>query len=432
MRAMTQTAATGAAASATAPRSGAGRAWDLATVCAHLEAGTPAHLVQNRRVLAVTPDATRSAPMPMLIRAVQQVIGSRAAQLDYMVALGTHPVMSDAEILQLYGLTPEQREADFAGSRFMNHRWDRPDTLVRIGRFQEREIAEITGGLFAEAIDVTINRAIFDYDLILIVGPVFPHEIVGFSGGHKYLFPGISGGEFLDFFHWLSAVITCRKTIGHRITPARAVVERAAEMVDVPRHLAAMVVTSGGGLEGLYVGPPEQAWQEAVDHSERVHVVRKPRAYHTVFGRAPEMYDEMWVGGKVMYKLEPVVADGGTLIVYGPHIGEISRTWGSYLEQVGYHVAEYFSSRMAQFRDVPRGVLAHSALVRGEGSYRDGTERPRIDVVLATGLGPELCKRINLGYLDPASVHPDDYRDREAEGILYVDHAGETLHLVDA
>ena len=418
------------ASTATAARSDPAATWDLATVCAHLEAGTPAHLVDNRRVLAVTPDATRTAPMPMLIRAVQQVIGARAAQLDYMVALGTHPVMSDAEILRLYGLSERQRERDFAGARFMNHRWDRPETLVRIGRFEEREIAEITGGLFAEAIDVTINRAIFDYDLILIVGPVFPHEIVGFSGGHKYLFPGISGGEFLDFFHWLSAVITCRKTIGQRATPARAVVERAAEMVDVPRHLVAMVVTSGGGLQGLYVGSPEDAWRQAVDHSQQVHVVRKPRPYRTVFGRAPEMYDEMWVGGKVMYKLEPVVADGGTLIVYGPHIREISRTWGSYLERVGYHVADYFRGRMEQFGDIPRGVLAHSALVRGEGSFRDGVERPRIDVVLATGIAPELCARIDLGYLDPAAVNPDDYRDREAEGILYVDHAGETLHLV--
>ena len=404
--------------------------WDFSAVCAQIEAGTPAHLVENRRVLAVTPDTTRTAPMPLLVRAVQEVIGRRAARLDYMVALGTHPVMSEQGILDLYGVSAADRERDFAGSRFMNHRWDQSDTLVRIGRFAEREIAGLTGGLFAEAIDVTINRAIFEYDLIVIVGPVFPHEIVGFSGGHKYLFPGISGGEFLDFFHWLSAVITCRKTIGQRDTPARAVVERAAEMVDVPRHLIAMVVTSGGGLEGLYVGTPEAAWPEAVAHSARVHVVRKPRPFHTVFGHAPEMYDEMWVGGKVMYKLEPVVADGGTLIVYGPHIREISRTWGHYLEEVGYHVADYYLNRMAQFRHVPRGVLAHSALVKGEGSYRDGVERPRIDVALATDLSAEVCERINLGYLDPAAVDPRDYRNREAEGVLYVDHAGETLHLV--
>ena len=410
-------------------RGGSAAGWDFAAVCARIEAGTPAHLVENRRVLALTPDATRSAPMPLLVRAVQQVIGRRAARLDYMVALGTHPVMSEPAILDLYGVSAAARERDFPDSRFLNHRWDRPGTLVRIGRFAEREIAELTGGLFAEAIDVTINRAIFDYDLILIVGPVFPHEIVGFSGGHKYLFPGISGGEFLDFFHWLSAVITCRKTIGRRDTPARAVVERAAEMVDVPRHLIAMVVTSGGGLEGLYVGAPEDAWPAAAAHSARVHVVRKPRPFHTVFGHAPAMYDEMWVGGKVMYKLEPVVADGGTLIVYGPHIRELSRTWGRYLEETGYHVAGYYLGRMEQFRHLPRGVLAHSALVKGEGSYRDGVERPRINVTLATGLSAEVCRRINLGYLDPAAVDPSAYRGREAEGILYVDHAGETLHL---
>ena len=110
---MAQVAA--ATAATTAARSDTAAPWDLATVCAHLEAGTPAHLVDNRRVLAVTPDATRSAPMPMLIQAVQQVIGSRAAQLDYMVALGTHPVMSDAEILRLYGLSAQQRERDFGG-----------------------------------------------------------------------------------------------------------------------------------------------------------------------------------------------------------------------------------------------------------------------------------------------------------------------------
>ena len=408
---------------------GTGATWDFPAVCARLEAGTPAHLVENRRVLALTPDATRSAPLPLLVRAVREVIGSRAARLDYMVALGTHPVMSEQGILDLYGVSAAARERDFPDSRFMNHRWDRADSLVRIGRFEEREIAGLTGGLFAEAIDVTINRAIFEYDLIVIVGPVFPHEIVGFSGGHKYLFPGISGGEFLDFFHWLSAVITCRKTIGRRDTPARAVVERAAAMVDVPRHLVAMVVTSGGGLEGLYVGAPEAAWPAAAAHSARVHVVRKPRPFHTVFGHAPAMYDEMWVGGKVMYKLEPVVADGGTLIVYGPHIRELSRTWGRYLEQVGYHVADYYRTRMRQFSHVPRGVLAHSALVKGEGSYRDGVERPRINVTLATGLSAEVCERVNLGYLDPASIDPQDYRGREAEGVLYVDHAGETLHL---
>ena len=88
---------------------------------------------------------------------------------------------------------PARGRSTFRGIRFLNHRWDLPDTLRRIGRIDESRIDAITGGLFRETVDVDINRAVFDYDLLLILGPVFPHEVAGFSGGHKYLFPGISG-----------------------------------------------------------------------------------------------------------------------------------------------------------------------------------------------------------------------------------------------
>jgi nickel-dependent lactate racemase len=340
--------------------------------------------------------------------------------------------MSDEAIARLYGVSANARAEHFGASQFFNHRWDMTGTLQRIGSFTEEQISTATEGRFSEAIDVTINQAVFEYDLLLIVGPVFPHEIVGFSGGHKYLFPGISGGEFLDFFHWLSAVITCMKTIGHKDTPARRVVEQAAELVPTSCHLVAMVVQPGlepPQLAGLYVGDPHQAWNEAADHSARIHITYTPRRYHTVLGHAPPMYDEMWVGGKVMYKLESVVADGGKLIIFGPQINTLSATWGSYLEQVGYHVTDYLIANRHLFPEVPRGVLAHSALVRGVGSYHNGLERPRIDVELATALPDSMCERIGLGYRDPETVRLDDYRNRENDGILYVPHAGEVLHL---
>lgn len=397
-----------------------------------IEAGTPRNLFEYRRVLAITPDATRSAPLPELVRAVNQVIGPHARQLDYMVALGTHAIMPDEAIAKLYGISTAEQADRFSGSRFLNHRWDISGTLKRIGSFSERQISQATDGRFSEAVDITINRIVFEYDLLLIIGPVFPHEIVGFSGGHKYLFPGISGGEFLDFFHWLSAVITCMNTIGHKDTPARRVIDAAAELVPTQCHLIAMVVQPGQEppkLSGLYVGDAREAWSDAADHSARVHVTRTPRRYHTVLGHAPAMYDEMWVGGKVMYKLESIVEDGGRLIIYGPQIDKLSSTWGHYLERVGYHVTDYLAANRHRFPDVPRGVLAHSALVRGVGKYHDGVERPRIDVELATALSPSLCERIGLGYRDPDSVDLDNFQHREDEGVLYVPHAGEVLHL---
>jgi nickel-dependent lactate racemase len=153
-----------------------------------------------------------------------------------------------------------------------------------------------------------------------------------------------------------------------------------------------------------------------------------PRQYHTVLGVAPRMYDELWVGGKVMYKLEPVVADGGTLIIYAPHIAEVSSTWGTYLKKTGYHVRDYFMADMSAWREVPRAVLAHATHVKGDGTYENGVEKPRINVVVASALGREATEAINLGYMDPASVDLDAYRGREEEGILFVDHAGELLH----
>ena len=402
--------------------------------------GIPEREVAGKRILVLTPDATRTCPLPRLITAVKEVVGAVAAQLDFMVALGSHHPLDDEQILKLYGISPQRRETEFAANRFLNHRWDLPDTFTKIGTLSEQEIECITGGLFREAVDVDINRAIFDYDLLLILGPVFPHEVVGISGGSKYLFPGISGGDFLHFFHWLGAVISCWKTIGRKNTPVREVVNRAARMVSVPQLAVCMVVGRGGEdeaeehgsgrLAGLFAGTTEQAWSRAADLSQQMHVVYKDRPYHTVLGRAPEMYDELWVGGKVMYKLEPVVADGGRLIIYAPHLKEVSSTWGRYLERIGYHVAEYFLKQMERFRDFPRGVLAHSAHVSGLGTYENGVEKPRIQLILATGISEQRCRDLNLGYMDPATVRIEEYRDREAEGILFVDHAGEVLHRV--
>jgi nickel-dependent lactate racemase len=188
------------------------------------------------------------------------------------------------------------------------------------------------------------------------------------------------------------------------------------------------VVAEGGRLAGLFAGRVEEAWSRAADLAGGLHVRTVPRSFVTVLGVAPRMYDELWVGGKVMYKLEPAVADGGRLIIYAPHLAEVSRTWGELIGQVGYHVRDYFLGQWERFRALPWAVLAHSTHVKGAGSFQDGVEKPRIEVVLATGLPEALCRKLNLGWLDPAAVRLQDYRGREQEGVLLVDPAGETLY----
>lgn len=383
---------------------------------------------RDKRVLLIVPDTTRTAPLPLLFDAVYQTLRSIVQELDVLVALGTHPPMSEVAICEMLGISDEERGRLFLPMRFFNHEWDNPDALVQIGTLSREDTFDISGGLMSEEVPVTINRLIQNYDTLLVLGPVFPHEVVGFSGGNKYFFPGIAGAPILNFFHWLGALISNVGIIGIKHTPVRQVVDRAAALIPNERRCLAFVVAKDGNLHGLYYGTPESAWEQASDLSSQVHIQWCDKPYNTVLSCAPLMYDELWVAGKCMYKLEPVVADGGELIIYAPHLQHISVTHGKLIEQIGYHCRAYFTEQMEKFAEFPRGVLAHSTHVRGAGTFADGIEQCRVRVTLASQIPPEVCAQINLGYRDPLTINIEDYADREDEGILLVRKAGEMLY----
>jgi len=385
---------------------------------------------EGKRVLVIIPDHTRSCPLGRIARALHASIGSQARKLDFLIALGTHPPLSDVNIDLLLEIEPGERDRVLPGCEVFNHDWKNPEALAKIGVLRADQIREITGGAsagFELDIDVTVNRRIFNYDLVMIAGPVFPHEVVGFSGGAKYLFPGICGPELLNFFHWLGALITVPRIIGCKRTPVRTLLDAAADMITVPNCLLAMVVR-GHGLAGLYFGDLREAWSAAVDLSGEVHVKYADEPYDSVLSRAPRMYDELWVGAKCMYKMEPVVADGGELIIYAPHITEIAEAHGAVIREIGYHTLEYFLKQWDRFKGYPWGILAHSTHVRGIGSYDDGVEKPRVDVTLATGIPEDICREINLGYRDPAGIDISEWEGKEDQGRLYVPKAGEMLY----
>jgi nickel-dependent lactate racemase len=215
--------------------------------------------------------------------------------------------------------------------------------------------------------------------------------------------------------------------IGSKWTPVRKVVDRAAALVKVDKRCFAMVVAPDKSLAGLFFGTPEAAWDAASELSRAMHITKRPKAFQTVLSCAPAMYDELWVAAKCMYKLEPAVADGGELIIYAPHVKEISITHGKLIEEIGYHSHDYFLKQWDKFKHYPWGVLAHSTHVRGIGKFENGVEQCRIRVTLATGIPEAICRKINLGYRDPASIRVEEYANRESEGILYVPKAGEML-----
>jgi lactate racemase len=386
----------------------------------------PVESFRGKKILLIVPDATRSCPLGMVFKALHTHLGTAPAALDVMIALGTHPPMSEDAICARLEITPDERASRYTSVRFLNHEWDNPDALRSLGAIPSEEIRELSQGHFSMDVEVTINAQLFDYDEILIIGPVFPHEVVGFSGGNKYLFPGVGGPEILNFFHWLGAVVTNPMIIGHKWTPVRKIVDRAAAMVPLSKRCLCMVVEKNS-LAGLFAGTPEGAWDEASELSRKLHITLKDHPFHTILSCAPAMYDELWVGGKCMYKLEPVLADGGELIIYAPHIHEVSVVHGKLIEEIGYHCRDYFLGQWDRFKNYPWGTIAHSTHVRGIGTYENGVEKCRAQVTLATGIPRETCERINLGYRDPATINPADYANREDEGVLLVPKAGEML-----
>ena len=381
----------------------------------------------GKRILLIVPDNTRSGPVGNVFKIIYDCLDQKAKAIDILVALGTHQPMSEEQICRRLAIGPDERKNRYASVRFFNHEWEKPETFTSIGKISADEIHQISNGLFSEEVNVAINKLIFDYDEFFILGPVFPHEVVGFSGGHKYIFPGIAGPEIINFFHWLGAVITNPRINGNKWTPTRQVVEKAASFIKMPRKLFAIVAMENK-LKGIFIGDCVGAWEKAAELSDKVHIVYKDKPYKTVLGIAPEMYDDIWTAGKVMYKLEPIVADGGTLIIYAPHISEISYTHGKIIDQIGYHTRDYFLKRIDEFSGIPRSVMAHSTHVKGIGTYIKGIEKPRINVILATKISRQRCEKVNLGYMNPDEINISDYEKREDQGIVVVYDAGEILY----
>ncbi len=387
---------------------------------------------KGQKVLVLIPDHTRTLPLPELFRITVDVLHD-VRELNVMVALGTHPALSDEQLNKLVGISAEERRTTYKRVGLLNHAWDNPTTLVSLGVMEKDEIKQLAGPSWhpslPDAIDVRINKAVLEHDHIVILGPTFPHEVVGFSGGAKYFFPGISGPDVINATHWLGALAGVVGTIGIKETPVRAMIHAAAARLKTPVTLAALIV-EGHDLSGIIIGDMYEAWNAAADVSSQRHILWFDRPFTRVLSCAPTMYDELWTAGKAMYKLEPAVAVGGEVVIYAPHLEVVSHVHGKYIYEVGYHVLPYFLSNWDRFKHVPLGVLAHNKHVRGAGRMVNGVERANVRVTLASKISAADCARLNLGYLDPASINLAEWEGRESEGILVVPRAGEMLHKI--
>lgn len=385
--------------------------------------------VDGKSICLVVPDATRTCPLPLLLRSVHAALDGRARQVTVVIALGTHQGMSEEYLAKWTGYEVGKLDETYPGWHIINHESWMPETFVTLGTISAERISELTGGRLNDVpVEVKINRHVAEADIALVIGPVFPHEVVGFSGGNKYFFPGVSGQQMIDVSHWVGALITSFDMIGTRgVTPVRAMINEAATLIPAQRLAFCLVVKSASQvLHAAAFGTTEDAWAACADISAQTHVTYVEKPVKRVLSIMPTKYEDIWTAAKGMYKLEPIVEDGGELIIYAPHITELS-VMHPHIAEIGYHTRDYFVGQWERFKDVPWGDLAHSTHVRGQGTWDAvNGERDRIQVTFATRIPEELVRSCNVGYVDPDTI---DIAEFEADPDTFVEpHAGEVLY----
>lgn len=384
--------------------------------------------VAGKRVTLVIPDSTRSCPIRQIVEPLYKAWSHKAQSLTALIALGTHAAMSESEIDAFVFKGSGTWASTFPLMPVINHEWWKAETFASIGVISEEKLNEISLGQLRREVPILINKLITDSDVVITIGPVFPHEVVGFSGGSKYLFPGVSGKEMINASHWLGALISSSDIIGRLgVTPVREMINFAASQIQTPLLSLCLVVQTGtGNIHALSFGAPHTAWESAAAISSHTHISYTDKPFQRIVSLIPDRYSDIWTAAKGMYKVEPIVADGGEVIIYAPHVTEFAYSHKE-LEEIGYHCRAYFTEQWEKFSHFPTGLLAHSTHLRGAGTYSDlEGEKCRITVTLATGISKERTLAMNLNYLDPKEFKVSDY---ETDSQTLINHnAGEILY----
>jgi len=387
------------------------------------------------RVLAIIPDKTRDDNTDILFPIAAEFLAQRnVGQFDALVAQGTHPPMTETQKRAKIG----SGNAGLPGlDRIFDHQWDRSDQLVTLGELNADQVRTLTGGLIEEAVDVRLNALLGPgiYDTVLVFGATVPHEVAGFAGGAKYFFPGVAGPELTHMTHWLGALATIEEVIGRVETPTRHMIEAAAALVPAEIISFTSVSTRAGDrlrTHALFAGDIKEALRSAAGVSEHVHIKYTGRRYGRVVALLDEHYDELWVGGKASYKLGSIIEEGGELIIYAPHLNTLSTTHGRLIEKYGYAPLETVREMVAYSDELRANlcIAAHLAHVSYASSRNaDGKIIPRYRITLASAVTEEVCRRVNLGYLDPRSFRREDYEGDP--NTFVVENAGRDLYLVN-
>jgi len=273
-----------------------------------------------KKVLILPPDFTRMYSGAGIITAIYYELLKDTCQVDIMPALGTHVPMTKEEWVAFFG-------EGVPFDAMLVHNW-RTD-VMKLGEVPASFVSEVSEGLVNNSIDVEVNRAIMDpsYDLILSVGQVVPHEVVGMANYSKNVFVGCGGSSMINSSHMLGAFYGMERIMGKDFSPVRKVFDYAQEhfLKDVPLVYVLTTTTNKGDevtIHGLYIGADRTGFEAAVKKSQEINLTHmKKRLDKVVVYLDPREFKSTWLGNKAIYRTRMAIADGGELIVLAPAVG---------------------------------------------------------------------------------------------------------------
>ena len=324
-----------------------------------------------KKVLLLPPDYTRMYSGAGKIAAYYYEMLKDTCEVDVMPALGTHVPM-----------TEEECEVFFLGKipfdRIVVHNW-RTD-VVKIGEVPSSFVSEVSDGLVTTPIDVEVNRRIMDpsYDLVISMGQVVPHEVVGMANYSKNIFVGCGGSSMINSSHMLGAFYGMERIMGRDFSPVRRVFDYAQEnfMKEVPLLYVLTVTTNTGdvtNLHGLYVGRERELFEMAVAHSQEKNLnhMKEPLKKVVVY-LDPREFKSTWLGNKAVYRTRMAIADGGELIILAPGVkmfGEDAEN-DRLIRKYGYVGRERILELVKENEDLQENQSVAAHLIHGSSDGR--------------------------------------------------------------
>ena len=390
--------------------------------------------LDGRSVCVIVPDGTRSCPLPLLLSAVHGALHGRVSRAD-RARRARHPRRDERAGAGRAPRLPGRR------ARGPLSRHDRAQPRVvgpghassTSGTIGAERIAELSDGMLRRRPSrCGINRAVVEHDVTLIVGPVFPHEVVGFSGGNKYLFPGVvrpGGHRLLALARRADHQRRDHRHPRHHPGPRADRRGRRRWSPASGSRSAWSCSPAPAALHAAAFGDPQAAWAAAADVvGARPTSATSTRRCAACCRSSRAKYEDMWTGAKGFYKVEPVVADGGQVVLYAPHIREVSRDAPGRSSEIGYHCRDYFLEAVGPLPGLPLGRprALHPPARRRHLRRRSTASACGSPSPWPPASPRSMVRAINLDYLDPALVDPDAWA--ADPDTLVVPQAGEVLY----